>query len=92
LSSLWPWVHTNDKPDKPALCPWPNERPAEWKARVNRALAKRELEAVRVSVARGRPFGDEDWQSRTAKRLGLESTFRPRGRPKKAAREVLEGA
>ena len=31
---------------------------------------------------RGRPFGSENWQNRTAKRLGLQSTKRPRGRPR----------
>jgi putative transposase len=34
-------------------------------------------------VLRGSPFGSEDWQKRIAKRLGLEYTLRPRGRPKK---------
>jgi putative transposase len=90
-SSLWRWLHPNDNEDRPALCRWPIARPADWKARVNRALAKKELDAVRVSVARGRPFGDEDWQRQTAKRLGLESTFRPRGRPRKDARDEPEG-
>jgi putative transposase len=89
-SSMWRWLHPNDDADRPALCPWPIPRPADWVARVNRALAKKELEALRASVLRGRPFGDEPWQKRTAKRLGLESTFRPRGRPKKAERDVLE--
>ena len=41
-----------------------------------------ELEAVRCSVVRGRPFGDDRWAQRTAKRFGLESTFRPQGRPR----------
>jgi putative transposase len=86
-SSLWRWLHPGDEHDKPALCSWPIARPADWNARVNRALGSKELEAVRISVVRGRPFGDEDWQKRTTKRLGLESTFRPRGRPKKAVRD-----
>ena len=30
-----------------------------------------------------RPFGDPNWVTDTAKRLGLECTIRPRGRPKK---------
>jgi putative transposase len=89
-SSLWRWLHPNDHQDRPALCPWPIERPADWQARVNRALSKKMLETLRVSVVRGRPFGDEEWQKPTAKRLGLESTFRPRGRPKKAARDQPE--
>jgi putative transposase len=82
-SSLWRSLHPADTVEKPTLCPWPIERPSDWLARVNRALSKKELEAVRLSVARGRPFGAEAWQERVAKRLGLESTFRTRGRPRK---------
>jgi putative transposase len=89
-SSMWRWLHPGDNQNRPPLYPWPIERPRDWKARVNRALSKKELEAVRVSVVRGRPYGDEDWQTRTAKRLGLESTFRPRGRPSKSADDVRE--
>jgi len=84
-NSIWRRLHPDQNGEKPALCPWPIPRPADWMARVNRALSKRDLDAVRVSVIRSRPFGGEDWQKRAAKRLGLESTFRPRGRPKKAA-------
>jgi putative transposase len=40
-------------------------------------------QAVRRSIRRGQPYGTEPWQKRTASRLGLESTFRPRGRPLK---------
>ena len=42
-----------------------------------------EEEAIRRSIRRGQPYGTEPWQKRTASRLGLESTFRPRGRPLK---------
>jgi hypothetical protein len=31
----------------------------------------------------GTPFGETVWQQATAKRLGLESTLRPPGRPKR---------
>jgi putative transposase len=48
---------------------------------VNRADTVSELEALRVSVQR-RPFGEEGWVRRMAKRFGMESTLRPRGRPK----------
>ena len=44
---------------------------------------KEELEALRNSVNRGAPFGGALWAGRTAERLGLESTMRPRGRPYK---------
>ncbi|MEI8018190.1 MAG: transposase [Schlesneria sp.] len=83
-NSLWRWLHPTEHHEKPILCPWPIPRPRDWVTRVNRALTKKELEAVQASVVRGRPFGSESWQEATAKQLGLESTFRSRGRPKKA--------
>jgi len=82
-SSLWRWRHPNVTDDVPELTQWPVERPRQWLFQLNRRQAEGELEAVRTSVQRGRPFGSTIWQQMTAKKLGLESTFRPRGRPKK---------
>ena len=82
-SSLWRWLHPGENDAKPVLCPWPIPRPDNWMARVNRALTKKEQDAVRVSVVRGRPFGSESWQEATAVQLGLQSTIRGRGRPRK---------
>jgi putative transposase len=65
------------------LSAWPVERPRRWLAIVNAAQTQAEEEAVRRAVQRGRPFGSDAWVARTAKRLGLEGTLRPRGRPKK---------
>jgi len=59
---------------------WPVQPPARWLAFVNRAETQAELEALRTSVRRGRPYGEQRWQKLTARRLGLESTLRPRGR------------
>jgi len=64
------------------LSAWPVDQPRDWVARVNRPQMAAELEALRTSVQRGRPFGDEGWVRRMAKRFGMESTLRPRGRPK----------
>ncbi len=50
--------------------------------RVNEPLAKQELDAVRLAAHRGRPLGDEAWVESIARRLNLESTIRPRGRPR----------
>ena len=55
----------------------------KWLEHVNRPQSAAELVAIRQSVLRGQPYGSEAWQQKTAKRLGLESTFRPRGRPRK---------
>jgi hypothetical protein len=42
-----------------------------------------EVERMRVSMERSRPFGDNAWVARTAGRLDLEHTIRPEGRPRK---------
>jgi putative transposase len=47
---------------------------------VNEPATEGELQALRRSVLRGSPYGDEDWMKAAAKRLGLEFTLRPRGR------------
>ena len=73
-----------------AVAPWPVPleagplpRDAAWIARVNAAMSEAELAAMRHCVARGSPFGSDAWASATATSLGLESTLRPLGRPKK---------
>lgn len=62
---------------------WPLPHPRDWLAWVNRSETEKELAAARRSVLRGCPFGEESWQQKTAKALGLEATLRPRGRPAK---------
>ncbi|MGN6545178.1 MAG: transposase [Aureliella sp.] len=84
--SLARWL-ANPEPTPKLLSPWPVRRPRNWTERVNQPLTARELEAVRRSVQRGSPFGDASWIETTARRLGLESTLRARGRPKKAEKE-----
>lgn len=80
--SLWRYYQGEAKA-KVLLSDWPVSRPRNWLAYVNRSETAMELEAVRKSAQRGCPYGDEPWQSRIAKRLSLESTLRPRGRPRK---------
>ena len=72
------------------LSPWPVERPANWTARVNAPLTTKELDRVRVSIERGRPYGEEKWVRETVKDLGLEQTVRPEGRPRKASQSATE--
>jgi putative transposase len=47
---------------------------------VNEPQSETELTALRQSLRRGAPFGDEHWQKSIAKSLGIESTLRPQGR------------
>ena len=54
-SSLW--RHSQKDPKFTSwLSDWPVERPRDWLARVNRPQTASELEALRLSVQRGRPF------------------------------------
>jgi len=77
-SSLAAWMGS----ERPAwLCEGPVHRSKGWAGYVNRAETAEELAALRRSVLRGAPFGGESWAARTAVRLGLESSLRPRGRP-----------
>ena len=80
----WPWCSLGARPAPPPwLAPGPTERPRDWLKRVNRPEADAELAPLRRSVERGTPYGAPAWTQRTAARLGLESTMRPRGRPRK---------
>jgi len=79
-SSLWRRVH-GDK--EGLLDEGPLPLPSRWRGYVQRPQTEAELEALRRSVVRGVPFGESSWQERTAKQLGLQSTLRPRGRPRK---------
>jgi putative transposase len=78
--SLYRWLRGSTA-DKALLAAWPLARKPDWVAHVNAAQTEAELQAVRRSIARGNPLGDASWSERTARRLGLESTLRPQGRP-----------
>jgi len=55
----------------------------DWSKVVDTPETEKELEALRRSVNRGTPFGEESWTERTAAKLGLEFTLNPVGRPRK---------
>lgn len=65
----------------------PTDLPRDWEAIVDQPQTDAELDAVRTSIKRGRPFGNAAWVTRVAKRLDLGSTLRPRGRPRKPANQ-----
>jgi len=66
-----------------SLAKGPVPRPRNWRALVNKPQTDAEEEALRRSVARGAPYGSPSWMAETAAALGLESTLRARGRPRK---------
>ena len=84
-SSLWRRCHGTDQ-ERSLLAGWPIEVPANWLERVNQTDDEQELESLRRSVQRGRPFRQPEWQKEIARQLGLESAYRPTGRPRKVGR------
>jgi putative transposase len=81
-SSLAHQAKADPAASAPTMSPWPIDRPSDWVDRVNATSTPAEEEAFQSSLRRGQPFGSPDWQTTAASRLGLETTFRPRGRPK----------
>ena len=82
-SSLWHRLHPGEPMGKLLYNDWPTPRPVDWLQRVQAPQTAKELKALRTSVKRGSPYGDSAWQTKTARRLDLESSLRPPGRPKK---------
>jgi len=93
----WPWssLGCHNQPERgapnpiaflsagPVPRPAPRGEPENWLDWVNQPQSEEELAALRRSANRGTPPGSEDWSRRIAEQLGLESTLRPRGRPRK---------
>lgn len=81
-SSLWR-RSSGTREQKQLLSAWPVAYPKGWCKLVNEPQTEAEVDAIRRSVARGQPYGGEDWVRRTAEALGLESTLRAPHRPRK---------
>lgn len=76
----WPWSSLR----VPHLSePIPVEAPTDWPQWIDQPLFAHELVTLRTCVNRQQPFGTEDWQVTMAATLGLASTLRRRGRPRK---------
>ena len=80
-SSLYRWWHGTPS-DQQLLSPWPLPRKRSWLEHVARPVTEAEYATLQRSIKRGCPYGDENWASRQIKLLGLESTVKPRGRPR----------
>ncbi len=87
-SSLWRRTAGSDQ-DRQILSEWPVEVPPNRLAMVNRPQSRAEEEALQKAIRRNAPFGSPVWIQRTANRLGLQSSLRPRGRPRRHNREQV---
>ncbi len=83
-ASDWRWssARWRDKPNH-LLDESPVPLGEKWGPYVDAPQTSAELEALRRSVVRGAPFGSQHWRHKAAEALGLASTLRPRGRPRK---------
>jgi len=79
-SSLWR-RQSSDPKARALLSGGPLDWPEDWVMAVNVPQTDAELDALRASVRRGRPFGSPTWVEAMACRLGIESTLKPIGRP-----------
>ena len=81
------WIRKNGSSEQRGiLSEWPVEKPDYYEQWAN-ALSENEeekLEKIRHALKRGSPFGESGWVDTVAEKLGIESTLRKRGRPKKA--------
>jgi putative transposase len=80
------WSSLSPSPATPPawLDPGPAPRGKGWVEDVNQ-IASNDDEIVRLqkSMECGMPFGSESWSRQAVAKLGLESSVRPRGRPRK---------
>ena len=91
-AQAWPWSSAGvragtgaAKSARPELGAWPVRRPGNWLNLVNTEMGQTDVERVQTSIVRSRPLGDPAWQGRIARRLKLEHTLRPIGRPRGSA-------
>jgi putative transposase len=62
----------------------PLELPNWWTQFVNQPMTAAELEAIRTSVNRQRPFGDPEWVREQAREASLDQSLVDVGRPRRS--------
>ena len=86
FADQWPWSSHQEnigKKERRIVCPGPIELPPFWAEFVNSPILNAELTRLQECESRQSPYGDPVWQFELSRKLGLESTIRPRGRPRK---------
>jgi putative transposase len=79
------WLWSSAGPHRaggPVLGQGPVAHALDWLRYVNEPQTEAVVEALRECIRRRRPYGDDPWIQQTARRMGLEASLRPRGRPR----------
>jgi len=80
-SGLWRRTFGSPK-QRDLLEALPFDLPADYLLRVNTLQDEEVLESVRRSIAKGTPYGREEWVQEMVERHGMQSTMREPGRPR----------
>ncbi|MFZ2522488.1 MAG: transposase [Minisyncoccia bacterium] len=83
FSSLWRKLYGSLE-QKKLLGKWPITEPQDYLSFVNKPQPKEEEGSVRLSVIKGKPYGQDNWSMKIIKKFGLEATIRPPWRPRKS--------
>jgi putative transposase len=84
-SADWRWsslaIRQSQEKDGLVLSSGPMSLPKNWLGLVEMLPNETDLKKLENCIRRGCPYGSDAWVKPAAKRLELESTLRPRGRP-----------
>ena len=80
-SSVWRRENGAIK-QKKLLSTWPVSAPRDYLNWLNQTQTEGDEEAIKKSITKGSPYGDDSWVKSVIKRFSLEQTLRKVGRPK----------
>jgi putative transposase len=84
----WPWSSAAANGTAPLLHPGPVPRPGDGLQHVNQAQTPADVERMRESLRRGRPFGDSGWMVQNHWHLLRRSTVRPIATPRRTGKDL----
>jgi len=79
--SAWRRAYGTPK-QKKLLADSPVDLPANYRHWINAPESLKELEEIRTSINKARPYGADGWVEKTVKQFNLDATLRNPGRPR----------
>lgn len=86
----WKWssLYRREKgsiEQKKILSRWPIDMPRDYIKLVNEPQTNTEVESLRYSLNKGKPYGSDSWTNKIIDKFNLMATLRNPGRPKKGS-------